>query len=225
MRQRPWESARLAANGEPVRANFARWFGASKVLNCAGLPMVVYHGTQWDWFDAPGFNIEGSNEGGAFFSTSTSVASNFADPEEFGNDLEDDESGLAPMVIPVYLSIRNPMVLGPEDVLLHGSHSFDKMRRSLERARREGHDGALITGGVSDAYEQADQWVAFRPEQIKSALGNSGLYVPDSPSLDDRDAARALEQFLRVERSAEVRGFLKSALCPLPRAAAPALGG
>jgi hypothetical protein len=49
----------------------------------------------------------------------------------------------------------------------------------------KGYDG-LVYGGGQKISSSADTWVAFRAEQIKSALGNQGTYDASSPYVADR---------------------------------------
>lgn len=82
------------------RVAFREWFGDSQVVNEDGSPRVVYRGT-------------GQNEGtqpGQWFTDSPETASGYAT----GRALEaEDESGVpgAPNVMPVYLSLQNPLVV------------------------------------------------------------------------------------------------------------------
>ncbi|MEJ6002580.1 ADP-ribosyltransferase-containing protein [Paucibacter soli] len=146
------------------------WFCGSRVVDAAGNPLMVFHGTLFAEFDEFDISAENAYEGGAFFSTSHAVASHFADPDVRGLDHDDED--LQPGVIPVYLSIKNPKRLGPEDVFrANNSHSFDVMRKALAKAKLEGYDGAHIVG-IADGDKTADQWVAFHPDQIRSAIAH-----------------------------------------------------
>lgn len=58
-------------------------------------------------------------------------------------------------------------------------------------------------------------YVAFRPEQVKSAMGNSGAFNPADPDMSDRKAfALALDQTL-AQRSQAAQSFLQSLVTPL----------
>lgn len=199
---------RLAPDGSLVAQNFDRWFGDSKARGADGLPLRLFHGT-FSEFDS--FLIENcAAEGAAFFTEDPAIASAFADAEAFGHDLDDEEICIEPNVIPVYLSIWQPLTLHAHEVMIdcgpaaqvRWAHSQDKMRAAVRRARREGHDGLLLLqapdgGGVSD------QWAVFHPWQVKSAIGNSGLFDVHSDSLTDARAERTLEQ---AHRSRERMG-------------------
>ena len=177
--------------------NFAAWFGDSKVVDESGQPLVVYHGTDgnFDSFSA-GAKSYTQNEGyygkGFYFTAMPSKASGYATdviggvetPRPYGN------------VLPVYVSLRNPLeVTGrsfrdiakwPEwtpqerrDIVAGGGVLTGEVsgKRIREIAEKRGYDG-VIAGYGSEV-------VAFRPEQIKSAIGNSGRFDPNSASLTD----------------------------------------
>ena len=74
---------------------FKKWFGDSIVKNEDGSPMVVYHGTNkvFDNFD--------SYLGANFFSVSADDASRYSEPDLY--------SPSSPNVMPVYLSVKNPL--------------------------------------------------------------------------------------------------------------------
>lgn len=158
---------------------FAEWFAGSQVIDQAGRPLVVYHGT---------FNVftefetsENTSEGAAFFSVDPIVASTFADVEQWGQSEEDTDAN----VMPVYLLIRNPMVIDASEIVdAFGDHSFDLMREAVDKAKNAGHDGLHILN-VKDGGRIADQYAAFSPSQIKSAIGNSGRFDPSSPDITD----------------------------------------
>lgn len=201
-----WQNEEIAANGLAVRENFAAWFGASRVVNEQGDPRVVYHGTA-QTFDSFSLDRCGRNYGfrtgskGFFFTSNPGTASVYAeytaraylnpkDPEkvDFGE-------GTA-HIVPVFLRLERPLITqtkGSPDKF------FDThFVRLFERAEKAGADG-IIVRGVGDTYTR-DLFVAMRPEQIKSAIGNSGLFAPDSALLDDNPAAlRALKARTVVE--------------------------
>ena len=172
---------------------FEKWFGASKVVDAAGAPLVVYHGTAADitFFDA-------SKVG----SKHVDVIGHFGDPDEnanpdtfyFSDDVETanwyakdsaktNKPKVGANVMPVYLALKNPLVV---DFMGEG---IEYLAEDLERAKRDGNDGLIARnyndGGVSTHY------IAFAPGQIKSALGNNGCFDADHSdirfSLVDQD--------------------------------------
>jgi hypothetical protein len=164
----------------PQTEAFKRWFGDSKVVDADGKPLVVYHGTTYDitQFDPRATMRRGkffSNELGSWFSESPNVASAFAEgirtPRKGG------------LVMPVYLSIKNPLRVYSYGRLMNmaeGRRSAAAMRRDLEA---EGYDGIIIERSTTDTGEPRQDFVAFRPEQIKSATGNIGTFDAASPDI------------------------------------------
>ena len=127
--------------------------------------MVVYHGTADD-FGA--FDLNFSFDAGFHFGTADAAALRLRHLGFFTDELDPDHG---PHLIPVYLSIRNPKRIDTDP------YSEDFWGDEIEKARREGHDGIVyvneVEGGLS--------WIAFRPEQIKSAIGNCGTFDPGNP--------------------------------------------
>lgn len=57
-----------------------------------------------------------------------------------------------------------------------------------QRAKENGHDGAIFDF-TSDPTTQTTHYMVFRPEQIKSSIGNSGAFDPANPSILEQSAA------------------------------------
>jgi len=132
---------------------FKRWFGDSKVVDDQGKPLVVYHATTKD-FDTFDTTRRALAGEGSFFSPTP--ANNFARGDG-GN------------IMPVYLSLKNPKILN------YGRDSDDILKQQFIR---EGYDGVLLKneGKIYTA-------VAFYPEQIKSAIGNTGAFDENNPDI------------------------------------------
>lgn len=211
---------------------FKRWFGDSKVVDAAGKPLVVYHGTAADveFFDplALGINTQArSARGGFFFAASPTVASGYAMisetrgmlrsrqlrqaaevetlPEDLRKFLQDaaldaelsddsvwmqSEAGggiTGSNVLPVYLSIQNPLVVD------YGGQEYRELSyaKAVAEARAGGHDGLVLRNTEDSAHkkfkELTDIYVAFQPEQIKSATGNRGTFDPTDRSIVRED--------------------------------------
>jgi hypothetical protein len=167
--------------------NFHAWFAGSKIKDIDGRPLVVFHGTGRA-FDAFNTDQNGILGFGAYFTGCPTDASEYAYAEDGGEQ-----------VIPVYLSITNPVRVRAEGgwqalyEMIYGKpprNSDDDMpgerqaKRMLQMLQEWGHDG-IISHGVSPA-GPLTHYVAFSPGQIKSAIGNSGKFDPNSPSLTDR---------------------------------------
>lgn len=175
---------------------FARWFGDSKVVDSEGEPLRMYHGTSKDQ-DFTKFNV---GQRGAWFTSDPESASSYAAE----NDARQTVSAIigrkhtADRVIPVYLSIRNPYRPTDQDTAtMRASSSYIAAQRALViKAKQAGHDGIEFGGGV---------WIAFRPEQIKSATGNAGTYNSDSPDIRFKRGEAAVEPDSETDILAERR--------------------
>lgn len=178
---------------------FRKWFGASKVVDADGKPLVVYHGTDKDFeqFDTMDF--------GSWFAV---------DPETSNNYVEKSGEG-DPRSIPVFLAIKNPLVV-PENIDLSDDHV---VQDTLDAINKE--NGTNITAediGFEPDYEGSafewiaseekfilaakalgfdglraweagsETWNAFEEGQIKSAIGNNGNFDANDSSIvrDDR---------------------------------------
>lgn len=83
--------------------------------------------------------------------------------------------------MPVYLSLQNPKVIEFSRRGQGGFVAADEMREILAEAKFDGHDGAIIKGWQDGS--GGVQYVAFRPEQIKSAIGNNGDFDPGNDDI------------------------------------------
>lgn len=176
---------------------FKRWFGDSKVVDSDGKPLVVYHGSDasFDMFSGDALGSKTSAKSarlGFFFTDDAALASDYTaiagwnegDGESFGASFNDWSSAKkGAQVYPVYLSVQNPKVIdyaGAE----YREVAFSK---ALKDARDEGHDGAIFRNARDSVYDThdvpADIYVAFHPEQIKSAIGNSGAFDSNDPNI------------------------------------------
>lgn len=163
---------------------FRRWFGDSKVVDADGKPLVVYHGTQAEFSTFATERNKVAGEAGIFFTPDPMVASAYAGY---------DENFPAPtigQVMPVYLRVQNPLVV---------DFRGGKYGRSdaIAKAIRDGHDGLLLKNHY-DARGVQDQWVVFRPEQIKSATANSSAFDPANPDITAQAARASDGERLRV---------------------------
>jgi hypothetical protein len=164
----PAASLRVAEPGmdQTRTPEFKRWFGDSKVVDEQGRPLVVYHGTTKS-FDAFSFEY-----GPAFFTDNPAAAS------EYTKDGRRTERGAN--LMPVYLSFQNPKIVDY-------SGEFDNnIVFDVEDAKDEGFD-SLIVRNAHDGRSVIDQYVAFNPIQIKSAIGNNGQFDPTDQSIVRED--------------------------------------
>lgn len=134
-------------------ANFRAWFGESKVVDEAGAPLVVYHGTAQDIaaFDPSRLQAEGIH-----LSADPAVANTYAASRAM-------DGGRGANVVPVFVKanrVRDVPMITTDVIRQAAAEGFDAVRRG-------------------------DHIVVMRPEQIKSAIGNSGRFDPNSASLTD----------------------------------------
>lgn len=98
-------------------------------------------------------------------------------------------------VMPVYLSMQNPLVR------TFSGETYDEgaFVDAIEQAKAGNHDGVILKGAKDDPNDPdraSTIYVAFRPEQIKSAVGNRGTFDPNSPSILEQ-SGRAHIDFTR----------------------------
>lgn len=184
------------ASGNTVSLNqssaaFQRWFGDSKVVDAAGKPLVVYHGTSSPDFHA--FKERASNpRDPGFFGRGIY----FTADQEIANEYAISNQENAPeRVVPVYLSLQNPFVfdtrsdenftktinhlqqIGLDPKYKDDRYSWNLVNDEADRftnlAKKAGFDGAHViydSGG--------DEFIAFSPTQIKS-IHNGGNFDPN----------------------------------------------
>lgn len=194
---RPIEDIREEEPGQD-QGNFAKWFGNSKVVDPqSGEPLRVYHGTvaDFDAFDATkrgATTMHPTARAGFFFSASPEVAAQFAGESLAGKPLRPTYKDGA-NVMPVYLAISNPLRIPAAEFMRKYVAERADLDRLAQRAQAAGHDGILIEGDAKlgamwgGAEHGADTWVAFKPEQVKSATGNSGAYGTDTSNIMFRE--------------------------------------
>lgn len=156
---RPLGETPIAGLSDFIRRSLARVNPdeVSKVTDPAtGEPLVVYHGSTEDIRQ---FNTRGyGDEVGAFFATNPASLDDYTDGEG-GN------------VTPVYLAVRKTY-----EVTEKQWNNGEGL--SPRDARDQGYDGYIIRG-----QDGGDTYIAFRPEQIKSATGNNGNFDPANPDI------------------------------------------
>lgn len=158
---------------------FRRWFGDSKVVDAEGKPLVVYHGTTRDFSE---FKTQRGLGGavGFWFASTPEAGSRYAEPR-----MADDTAN----VRPVYLALTNPAMFDDyaafqAAVAESGAGAYESRAKALRRKLEgRGHDGIVIRESETDGAGRRTDYVAFHPEQIKSAIGNRGTYDPTNPDI------------------------------------------
>ncbi len=188
---------------------FRNWFGASRVLGERGQPLVLFHGTTKDFVEFKA----GEGDLGIHFGTSGQA----------NRRIENGGCNEGARVIPVFLSIKNPLRLKDAggwrtqadvsniitDRMMDDNDFAEAYARAADAVDSSlgfkgvleymGYDG-VVYGNVGeedlDWGEEAgdDSWIAFRPEQIKSAISNGGEFCPDNPNFCMSRVARYRER-------------------------------
>lgn len=170
--------------------NFKKWFGESKVVDADGKPLVIYHGTSSD-FDAFDENsigkVFGADKKGFFFTSEHSPKYGMGGASKWAEYAA--TKGGSANVMPVYLNIRKPFTNADAKkfgikIPSNGSplFAFEKNRNLiLEKISEGGYDGLIFKNQFGTDY------IAFEPTQIKSAIGNTGAFNPNDPSILKQD--------------------------------------
>jgi 2-polyprenyl-3-methyl-5-hydroxy-6-metoxy-1,4-benzoquinol methylase len=137
---------------------FKKWFGNSKVVDEDGKPLVVYHGTEAD------FTVFDRSKG----RSTMDIQGMFFSPWEIEAD------GYGSKVGAYYLSIQNP---APEGIAYKALNMFKGQNNAGIRARE------YLEARGYDGVQGYDEWIAFRPEQIKSATDNTGAFDRNNPDV------------------------------------------
>jgi len=158
--------------------SFKKWFGNSAVVDSSGNPLVVYHGTD-SLFHVFDENIgrKWANKFGFFFTIDRDFA------EMYGEE-----------IMPVYLSLSNPKKISYDkfDGYRMKHHDDNEWWNSLRKdIEEDGHDGIIINQKTEKFGElevkSGGFYIAFRPNQIKLAIGNNGNYDPNNPNITMKD--------------------------------------
>jgi hypothetical protein len=150
-------------------ADFFKWFGKSKVVDEAGKPKVLYHGTSKD----ADFKTFKNQKRGIFLTDDPESASRYA-IENDSRDLKYDhfthkyeEVNTASRVMPVFARLENPykMTGADFDKYMYQSNYAKWQAEFSDKLRREGYDG-IDWGKNEKGYSV---YTVFDNSQIKSA--------------------------------------------------------
>lgn len=175
---------------------FRDWFGDSKVVDGAGQPLRVFHGTGGDFNafsrDRAGATTGAANAGmGFFFTDRPEVAGNYARM-----------AGDAQNILPVYLSLKNPLRLEAKNML--------EADRMLQSGLQEKHDGAIIQVAMRDGGTQT-VYMVRESGQAKSATGNRGTFDPGNADIRYRTARAPVESSMGQMTAVQERVWKKVA--------------
>ena len=200
---------------------FKRWFGKSKVVDRDGEPLVVYHATDAEFTvfdrdklgkrtkerDIEDFNRNMEDSVGLLRSAELGFwfsEKNLAEDEYGGRDVLKLEDGKR-IGMPVYLSIENPNYVDTYDLM----DTLDNMtvEEYLQEMEDYGYDGLIVT---DQEFDNATSYVAFKPNQIKSATDNVGTFDYFNPDIryslkENSDGERLTEQQQEYFKDSKVR--------------------
>ena len=186
--------------------------GGGKVAFMQGnhplVPEVLYHGTARDIqsfdpdakrsYDVDPSNPEETDTGwfgkGHYFTASPKLAAHYAD------EGAKRQGGQGASIIPAHVAMKNPFVVDMK--------AYDSGAKTLDNALSRagvpmhprgyrmpseqtaalvgmGHDGVIAT-----REGKPEEYVAFHPTQIKSAIGNQGTFDPNDPDITKADGGR-----------------------------------
>jgi GNAT superfamily N-acetyltransferase len=178
---------------------FKKWFGDSKVVNEDGSPKVVYHGTTED------FSVFNKTKDiGYHFGTAEQASNRVTENRFWNNEKIKDNANL----MPVYLKADNLLRVPdmgqdwssiPRILYNEGKLSKEKYNQWIEKGNasngttqvwkqltREllqdlGYDGIVYDNTKESS--GGDSYIVFNPNQIKSAIGNTGEFDIESPDI------------------------------------------
>ena len=139
-------------------------------------------------------SIESKIEGG-YFSDMEEVEEELSSIGiEFGNNEQ------------VFLNIESPLVDEVERDYFHNGEDVSPMTPVLQNAKRMGRDGVVFTGIVESGQKgAANQYVAFEPNQIKSATDNVGTFDGEQDDIRYRDSNRMDAEYMSAIESGDMR--------------------
>ncbi len=174
LKAKPKPSYRLSSTDDVLKSpSFKKWFKGSQVKDKDGNPLVVYHGTKTEGgFEEFTSKLSPRNQKGNqfYFSDRAGIASMYAKSRFGGRDGS---------IMPVYLSLQNPLIIDANGEPWSGSYVSMKMESITKD-----HDGIIIKN-VEDVGGIQNQYVAFEPTQIKSVF-NKGTFNPQDPRISFR---------------------------------------
>lgn len=178
--ERGGQSVAQAIGATERQANLKAWLGDSKIVDDTGAPMRVYHVT--DAENITSFDRSFLGQVTEWNSDAKEAANMARLGFWFSSRDISDKSAAAGVTYPVHLALNKPRQYRDFDSMWADAARYrdaDAWRASLER---KGHDGIVVK---KDTEFNATSFVAFHPEQIKSAIGNSGRFDSSSASLTD----------------------------------------
>ena len=177
------EKLDIKQNRKQRQVHTRNWKNVSKVVDENGEPLVVYHytdnenltefSTEFDNY----FSKEGGTKNAIFFTTDNVV------PGSEDNFLTSRKAKLS-----LFLNIKNLEVFHgtKEDLHKQGTSYREIVNKSSERNGSE--NGIVLTGFDDNKKENQTIYVVHNPNQIKSAINNTGAFSNNSNNIYDTDS-------------------------------------
>ena len=173
--------------------NFKKWFGNSKVIDKNGNPLVMYHGSYYDFNE---FDKNKRGQSGTlaakkafWFTSSLNHATNFS-------------GGSDNLVKAVYLKLDNPIVYDAKDIPGWNTQWLHTVRNEkVQTAIRKGKNGVIFKN-MHDLGGPFTIVAVFEPNQIKS-INNNGEFNPNSDNIneiDNYDASSMIRLYRGMQR-------------------------
>jgi hypothetical protein len=155
--------------------------GKAKFLKDSKVKDRVYHGT------ASNFNVFKPTRSGEFGPAIYTTDS----PREAG-EYGEGQQKQGVNIMPLHINLKNPYTKGVDEFWKEFGKDDDDAA-AVERAKAKGYDG-VIAQRADDYYDNAEKkfvstgkklthYIAFHPNQVKSAIGNRGTYDPNDPDI------------------------------------------
>lgn len=199
------EPAKLPKTDTP---EFKNWFGQSKAVDDGGKPLTLYHGT-----DADFTTFSKTQDLGYHFGTQEQANERLKDGDESqGKVIPAYLSIKNPLAVKEGINENHQFdsATGTYEMLKQAGfnppelqNALDEFNKTKEYRRNGGQDAlgkaekrfyrAIKTSLIQSGYDgikyengiegPGTSWIAFKPEQIKSAIGNNGDYDPKNPDI------------------------------------------
>ncbi|MGJ7523816.1 hypothetical protein ACSFA0_25295 [Variovorax sp. LT1P1] len=148
-------------------AEFKGWLARSVAVDEDGEPLVLYHGSART---ITHFRPAREHDG-IYFTTDPVSAEVYADMAS------DDAAWSGPVIYPVHLCLRRPLVIDNHGLMLT-EESQRRLEDTIRIARLEGRDGVVFRNVDDHGMDApADMYVVFDSAQVRSALGGRRAFA------------------------------------------------
>ena len=169
--------------------NFKNWFGDSKVVDDAGEPITLYHGTDkdFDFFDRGKVQERFPFSFGTHLTNDPTEASTYADSiANAAVDFDPTRKFSKPTregaaVYPVNASAKNPLVINTDQPIpsMEADLNRSEIIKQIVASRKTDNPYDSVIIKTPDGQMNV---ITFEPEQVKSIF-NRGTYNPTDPNI------------------------------------------